>query len=67
MTNNLLRKTLEDRKWEPDSDIQLNYDHRTKPNYPHLYTCQVCEMMHKIKQSGEYKIVSSFWCIFTFI
>ena len=54
MTNNLLRKTLEDRKWDPDVDVQLNRG-RTKPNFQHFYTCRVCEMMHKVRENGNYQ------------
>lgn len=53
VTNQLLRKTLAQREWEPDTDILLNRQ-RVKPNFPELYTCRVCEMMHAVKDKGEF-------------
>ncbi|XP_067952156.1 alpha-(1,3)-fucosyltransferase 10-like [Watersipora subatra] len=52
VTNGYLRKILEEREWEPDTDVQLNFN-RIKPNFPHVYSCRVCEMLHNIKDKGS--------------
>lgn len=52
VTNQLLKKTLEQREWEPDQDVELNIN-RVKPNFPELFQCKVCEMMHNVTKGED--------------